>query len=206
MAIHDEMAKRDWVAFLLSFYKGLCHRWGTRAFLVLPIRGFLGIGMTLASLTGNGIPTLNAVTRNKLIISWYTISRTRVWVTRITLSGCHMHVHFGCHSCRKSRPVFMSSLGIFVLSARSWNRGGGYIELSDKEALLTSSCWGWTSGSLESRVRQVVTKSLERRNADSTQIDHLVALSIRNLWELTWRAANHSKDPDSRSAYIPILR
>jgi hypothetical protein len=78
------------------------------------------------------------------------------------------------------------------IQCRELEMAGRYHDLIAKEALLTTSSWGWTQGSL----RQCVTKSaaeyLKHLNKAPSHIEEIVALSIRNMWHLVWQATNHS--------------
>jgi pimeloyl-ACP methyl ester carboxylesterase len=194
-AIHNEMAKRDWVAISAQLLQGF-----------VPPMGHAGVfGFTDSRISRNWDDA-------RLVDGqWHSDSQCgykkqtdHFMVHNIAHKGLgHSDYFIGMSHARTFWLPFLWEIpaGLYeqfrdlCIECKGLESAARYLELSDKEALLTSSCWWWTGGPLESRVKQVVTKSLERRNADSTQTDHLVALSIRNLWELTWRAASHSKDP-----------
>jgi hypothetical protein len=193
-AIHNEMAKKDWVAVSAQLLQGF-----------VPPMGHAGVfGFTDSRISRNWDDA-------RLVDGqWHSDSQCghkkqtdHILVHNIAHKGLgHSDYFIGMSHARTFWLPFLWEIppGLYerfkdlCIECKDLEVAERYLELSDREAQLTSSCWGWTSGPLQDRVEQVAIKYLEHSKTDSTQLVHIVALSIRNLWELTWRAANHSKE------------
>jgi hypothetical protein len=193
-AIHNEMAKRDWIAVSAQLLQGF-----------VPPMGHAGVfGFTDKRITCNWDDARLVDGQGHSDSQCGHKSRTdHILVHNIAHQGLgHSDYFIGMSHARTFWLPFLWEIspGLYerfkdlCIECKELELSERYLELSDKEEQLSSSCWGWTNGPLEGRVRQVAIKYLEHNKSDSTQLDPIVSLSIRNIWELTWRAAKDSKE------------
>ena len=157
-AIHNEMAKRDLIAVSAQLLQGF-----------VPPMGHAGVfGFTDKRITRNWDDA-------RLVDSqWHSDSQCgetnqtdHVLVHNIAHQGLgHSDYFIGMSHARTFWLPFLWEIspGLYerfkdlCIECKELELSGRYLELSDKEEQLRSSCWGWTRGPLEGRVIQVATK------------------------------------------------
>ena len=66
--------------------------------------------------------------------------------------------------------------------------------LSELEAKLRKTCWGWTEGPLEARLRRQIKSRLKQSALEEFDIGQIVSLAVRNLWVAVANAVEHSDE------------
>jgi hypothetical protein len=186
------MAKKDLVAVLAKLLEGF-----------VPPMGYAGV-------FGFNDPDLCLAWNDPRSVGeqWDTMSaleKARVnrqfWVHNITHRGLsHSDYFVGlAHAQTFWLPFFWEiPVGLFdqfkdlCIECRDLEEAKRFHDLTVKEELLSTSSWGWTDGKLNDRVRVVTLGYLKHMNREPANIDQIVALSIRNLWHLVWRATQRS--------------